>query len=75
MAYTLSWLVEKMVKKVPYLQDRRVMICDLASGDRKVLEMIDHVIRKRVLPATDSWSLKRPEAAVESRVIWTFLMN
>ena len=67
MTYTLHRLVErKMIRKVPCPQDRRVVICELASEGRKVLEKIDHVVRNRVLPATDTWSQKQLEVFVES---------
>ena len=48
------------------MDDRRVVICELAPEGRKTLERIDHVVRERVLPATETWSLKQLEAFVES---------
>ena len=48
------------------MHDRREVICELAPEGRKVVERIDQVVRKRVLPATESWSLEQLERFVAS---------
>ena len=57
---------KKMIEKARSSDDRRVVICELAPEGRKVVERIDNVVRERVLPATESWSLDQLEAFVES---------
>ncbi|MYI99806.1 MAG: MarR family transcriptional regulator [Gemmatimonadetes bacterium] len=57
---------KKMIEKARSSHDRRVVICELTPKGRKVLERIDHVVRKRVLPTTETWSLEQLEAFVES---------
>ena len=57
---------KKMIEKARTVHDRREVICELAPEGRKVVERIDQVVRKRVLPATESWSLEQLEAFVES---------
>ena len=57
---------KKMIEKARTPNDRRVVMCELTPAGRKVLERIDHVVRDRVLPATESWSLEQLEAFVES---------
>ena len=67
MTYTLDRLVEKkMIKRVTCPHDRRAVICKLDSGGWNVLERINHIVRKQVLPAADTWSLSRLEAVVEA---------
>lgn len=55
-----------MIEKARSSYDRRVVICELTPEGRKVLERIDHVVRKRFLPSTETWSLEQLEAFVES---------
>ncbi|MDD9948672.1 MAG: MarR family transcriptional regulator [candidate division Zixibacteria bacterium] len=57
---------KKMIEKARSLDDRRVVICELAPEGRKVVERIDQVVRERVLPATETWGLEQLEAFVES---------
>ena len=57
---------KKMIDKARSSHDRRVVICELTPEGRKVLDRIDHVVRKRVLPSTETWSLEQLEAFVES---------
>ena len=57
---------KEMIEKARSSDDRRVVICELAPEGRKVVERIDQVVRDRVLPATESWSLEQLEAFVES---------
>lgn len=57
---------KNLIEKARSLDDRRVVICELAPEGRKVVERIDHVVRERVLPATETWSLAQLEAFVES---------
>lgn len=67
MTYTLSRLVEKkLVKRESDPQDRRVVICDLTSDGRKLLEEIRYVVRERVLASTETWSLEQLESVVEA---------
>lgn len=57
---------KKMIDKARASHDRRVVICELTAEGRKVLDGIDHVVRKRVQPSTETWSLEQLEAVVES---------
>ncbi|MXY98257.1 MAG: MarR family transcriptional regulator [Gemmatimonadetes bacterium] len=57
---------KKLIEKARTPENRRVVRCELAPEGRKVLERIDHVVRERVLPATETWSLEQLEATVES---------
>ncbi|MYB61851.1 MAG: MarR family transcriptional regulator [Gemmatimonadetes bacterium] len=57
---------KKMIEKARTPNDRRVVMCELTPAGRKVLERIDRVVRKRVLPATETWSLEQLEAFVAS---------
>jgi len=57
---------KKLIEKARTPNDRRVVMCEVTSEGLKVLERIDHVVRKRVLPSTDNWSLKQLEATVIS---------
>ena len=57
---------KKMIEKARTPHDRRTVMCELTTEGLKVLERIDHVVRERVLPATESWSLEQLEAFVES---------
>ena len=57
---------KKMIEKARSSDDRRVVICELAPEGRKVVERIDNVVRDRVLPTTETWSLEQLEAFVES---------
>lgn len=57
---------KKLIEKERSSHDRRVVMCELTPDGRKVLERIDHVVRERVLPATETWSLEQLEAFVES---------
>ena len=67
MTYTVRRLVEKkLVTRVSNPKDRRVVICDLSPGGRRMLEKVDKVVRQRVLAATDTWSVERFEAVVEA---------
>lgn len=67
MTYTLSRLIEKkLIKRVPYPQDRRVVICELAYEGRNMLKRVHRVVRERVLAVTGTWSLERFEAVVEA---------
>ena len=59
---------KKMIEKARSIDDRRVVICELAPEGRKVVERIDQVVRERVLPSTETWSLEQLEAFVESMV-------
>ena len=65
--YTLNRLIEKkLVKRVSYPQDRRVVICELAYEGRKLLNRVNRDVRERVLAATGTWSLEQFEAVVEA---------
>lgn len=67
LTHTVDILIEKkLVKRVSNPQDRRVVVCDLAPGGRIELERISDVVRKRVLAATDMWSIERLESVVEA---------
>ncbi|MCY3554704.1 MAG: MarR family transcriptional regulator [Gemmatimonadetes bacterium] len=57
---------KRLIEKARTPNDRRVVLCELTPEGRKVLERIDHVVRNRVLPATENWSLEQLEAFVES---------
>lgn len=57
---------KKMIEKARTPDDRRVVMCELTPNGRKVLERIGHVVRNRVLPATETWSLEQLEAFVEA---------
>ena len=57
---------KKMIDKARTPNDRRVVMCELAPEGLKVLERIDHVVRQRILPATENWSLEQLEVFVES---------
>ena len=57
---------KEMIEKARSSDDRRVVICELAPEGRKVVERIDQVVRDRVLPTAESWSLEQLEAFVES---------
>lgn len=60
MTYTIGRLIDKkLVRRVPYPQDRRVVIWELASEGQKVLNRVGHAVRERVLAATETWSLER----------------
>ena len=67
MTATLHRLVErKLVKRERSPQDRRVVVCELTSTGRIVLNGVKHVIRERVLAAADTWSMEQFEATVEA---------
>ena len=57
---------KNLIEKARSVHDRREVICELAPEGRKVVERIDHVVRERVLPAAETWSLEQLEAFVES---------
>ncbi|MYB62448.1 MAG: MarR family transcriptional regulator [Gemmatimonadetes bacterium] len=67
MTATLHRLVDRnLVTRERYPQDRRVVICELTSTGRTVLNGIKHAIRERVLAATDTWSMEQFEAVVKA---------
>ena len=67
MTATLHRLVERnLVKRERYPQDRRVVICELTSTGRIVLNGVKHALRERVFAATDTWSMEQFEAIVEA---------
>lgn len=58
-------LVKKeMLKRASDPHDRRVVLCELTDGGRRVLERYNLIIRDRLLLVADSWDLDRLETVV-----------
>ena len=67
MTATLNRLEEKeLVKRARDPQDRRMVVCDLTSTGRIVLEGVKQDVRVRVLATTDTWSMEQFESVVEA---------
>ena len=46
--------------------NRRMVICELTSTGRIVLDGVKHVVREYVFTTTDTWSMEQFEAVVEA---------
>ena len=59
----------KLLKRASDPQDRRIVLCELSAGGRKVLGRLDRKIRNRALLVTETWDLERLETVIEANRI------
>ena len=55
---------QHMVKRASDPLDRRVVLCELAAGGRKVVERFNRLVMKRAWSAMKTWDPERLEAVV-----------